>query len=45
LRKRQLIDACKPFNRRATFPIVARASKDLDGRIRAKWSKGLPKDF
>ena len=35
----------KPFNRRNTFPTVARASKELDGRIKAKWSKDLPKDF
>ena len=42
---RVVIDACKPFRRRNTFPIVARSSKELDARIRAKWSQDLPKDF
>ena len=42
---RVIIDACKPFARRSTFPIVARASKELDARIRAKWARELPKDF
>ena len=42
---RVVIDACKPFARRSTFPIVARASKELDARIRAKWSSDLPNDF
>jgi 4-hydroxy-3-polyprenylbenzoate decarboxylase len=42
---RVVIDACKPFNRRNTFPIVARSSKALDERMRAKWAKDLPKDF
>ena len=40
---RVVIDACKPFRRRDTFPIVARSSKELDERIRAKWSHVLPK--
>jgi len=39
---RLVIDACKPFNRRDTFPIVARSSKELDERIKAKWSHVLP---
>jgi len=42
---RVVIDACKPFRRRNTFPIVARSSKELDERIRAKWSQDLPKDL
>jgi 4-hydroxy-3-polyprenylbenzoate decarboxylase len=41
---RVVINACKPFRRRHTFPIVARSSKALDERIRAKWAKDLPKD-
>ena len=40
---RVVVDACKPFNRRDTFPIVARSSKALDERIKAKWSHVLPK--
>lgn len=40
---RVVIDACIPFNRRKTFPIVARSSKALDARIRAKWAQDLPK--
>jgi hypothetical protein len=39
-----VVDACKPFRRRDTFPIVARASKELDERTRAKWSHVLPKN-
>jgi 4-hydroxy-3-polyprenylbenzoate decarboxylase len=41
---RVVVDACKPFRRRDTFPIVARASKELDERTRAKWSHVLPKN-
>jgi 3-polyprenyl-4-hydroxybenzoate decarboxylase len=40
---RVVIDACKPFRRLKSFPIVARASRELDDRIRAKWGKDLPK--
>jgi 4-hydroxy-3-polyprenylbenzoate decarboxylase len=40
---RVIIDACKPFARRETFPIVARSSKELDARIKAKWARDLPK--
>jgi hypothetical protein len=40
-----VIDACIPFNRKKTFPIVARSSQELDARIRAKWGKDLPKGF
>ncbi|MGE0748193.1 MAG: UbiD family decarboxylase [Rhodospirillales bacterium] len=40
---RVIIDACKPFNRRESFPIVARSSKDLDDRIKAKFADVLPR--
>jgi 4-hydroxy-3-polyprenylbenzoate decarboxylase len=40
---RLVIDACKPFRRRDEFPAVARSSKALDERIRAKWAHVLPK--
>jgi len=40
---RIVIDACRPWSRRATFPIVARSSKELDARIRAKWAHVLPR--
>ncbi len=39
---RVIINACKPFKRKDTFPVVARNSKGLDERIRAKWSHVLP---
>jgi UbiD family decarboxylase len=42
---RVIIDACIPFRRKKTFPVIARSSKALDERIRAKWAKDLPKDF
>jgi len=42
---RVVIDACIPFNRRKTFPVVARSSKALDARIKAKWAKDLPAGF
>jgi hypothetical protein len=42
---RVVIDACKPFARRDTFPVVARSSKELDARIQAKWAADLPKGF
>jgi hypothetical protein len=35
-------DACIPFRRKKTFPVIARSSKALDERIRAKWAKDLP---
>jgi len=38
-----VIDACRPWARRDTFPIEARPSKALDARIRAKFGKDLPK--
>jgi 4-hydroxy-3-polyprenylbenzoate decarboxylase len=40
---RVVIDACKPWKQRDTFPAVARSSRALDDRIRAKWSEFLPK--
>jgi 4-hydroxy-3-polyprenylbenzoate decarboxylase len=40
---RVVIDACRPWARRATFPMVARSSKELDAMIRAKWAHVLPK--
>ncbi len=39
---RVVVDACIPFRRRASFPPVARASRELDARIRAKWGEFLP---
>jgi hypothetical protein len=38
-----VIDACKPWARRNTFPKVARSSRQLDERIRTKWAQVLPK--
>ena len=40
-----VIDACIPFNRQKTFSVIARASKALDARMRAKWAHELPKEF
>jgi 4-hydroxy-3-polyprenylbenzoate decarboxylase len=40
---RIVIDACKPWSRRGTFPKVARSSKELDDKIRAKWAHVLPR--
>jgi UbiD family decarboxylase len=42
LNARVVIDACRPWARKDTFPRVARSSKALDERIRAKWSAILP---
>ena len=39
---RVVVDACKPFRRRDTFPIVARNSPELDKRVREKWAHVLP---
>jgi UbiD family decarboxylase len=39
---RVVVDACKPFRRRDTFPIVARNSKELDARIMKKFRDVLP---
>jgi UbiD family decarboxylase len=40
---RMVIDACKPWLQRDTFPVVARSSKSLDERIKAKFASVLPK--
>jgi len=40
---RVVIDACKPWKRRDDFPRVARSSRELDARIRAKWGHVLPR--
>ncbi|MEE8332682.1 MAG: UbiD family decarboxylase [Alphaproteobacteria bacterium] len=42
---RVVVDACKPFRRRDTFPVVARASHELDEKIRAKFGDLLPDGF
>src|SRR4051812_35203154 len=42
---RVVIDACKPFSRRDTFPLVVRNSKELDARIIAKFGAFLPKGY
>ena len=42
---RVVIDACKPFRRRDTFPVVARSSRELDAVIKAKWGADLPPGF
>ena len=41
LNSRAVIDACKPWARRNTFPKVARSSRQLDERIRKKFAKVL----
>ncbi|HTP82030.1 MAG TPA: UbiD family decarboxylase, partial [Alphaproteobacteria bacterium] len=40
---RMVIDACKPWLERDTFPVVARSSKALDERIKAKFASIIPK--
>jgi hypothetical protein len=40
---RVVIDACRPWSRRDSFPRVARASRELEERIRAKWAHVLPR--
>ena len=37
LNKRMLIDACRPWNRRDTFPKVAEAGAELKERVRKRW--------
>lgn len=39
---RLVVDACKPFKRKDTFPIVARNSAGLEKRIRDKFADVLP---
>jgi hypothetical protein len=40
---RVVIDACKPFSRRDTFPMVVRNSEALDERIIKKFKDVLPR--
>ena len=40
---RVVIDACTPFGRRDSFPMVVRNSKELDAHILAKFKDVLPK--
>jgi UbiD family decarboxylase len=40
---RVVIDACRPFRLKDSFPPIARSSRALDDRIRAKWAQILPK--
>jgi 4-hydroxy-3-polyprenylbenzoate decarboxylase len=40
---RVVIDACKPWSRRDSFPRVARATQGLVDRIRTKWAHVLPR--
>jgi hypothetical protein len=39
---RVVIDACKPWSRRGSFPLEARSSPELEKRIREKWAHILP---
>jgi 4-hydroxy-3-polyprenylbenzoate decarboxylase len=43
LNSRMVIDACRPWIKRDTFPAVARSSAGLDARIREKFAHVLPK--
>ena len=38
-----MIDACKPFKRRDTFPVVVRASKEVEDLVRRTFADVLPK--
>ena len=40
---RVVIDACKPFGRRDTFPIEVRASREVEDLVRGKFGDKLPK--
>jgi len=42
---RVVVDACKPFRRRDSFPVVARNSGELDATLRKKFGDLLPKGF
>ena len=42
---RVIIDACKPWSRRDSFPIAVGSSKELDKRIHEKWAHILPPDL
>jgi 4-hydroxy-3-polyprenylbenzoate decarboxylase len=39
---RVVIDACKPWTRRDSFPLVVRSSKELEQRVRHKFKDVLP---
>jgi len=39
---RVVIDACKPWSRRDTFPLEVRPSTGLEERVRQKWKHVLP---
>jgi UbiD family decarboxylase len=39
---RVVIDACRPWQRRETFPVAVGSSEDLDRRIHEKWAHVLP---
>ena len=39
---RVVIDACKPWHRRETFPLAVGSSAELDQAIHAKWAHVLP---
>jgi len=39
---RVVVDACKPFRRRDSFPEVARVSPELEDRMWEKWGDKLP---
>ena len=40
---RVVIDACKPFKRRDSFPVVVRASEEVENQVRSKFSEVLPR--
>jgi 4-hydroxy-3-polyprenylbenzoate decarboxylase len=40
---RVVIDACKPFHRRDTFPIVVRPTDEVEKLVREKFGMHLPK--
>ena len=40
---RVVIDACKPFKRRDTFPQVVRNSQEVEDLVRGKFSDVLPR--
>jgi 4-hydroxy-3-polyprenylbenzoate decarboxylase len=42
---RVVIDACKPWARKDSFPAVVRSSKGLDERVKAKFADVLPSDW
>jgi len=45
LNSRMVIDACRPWIKRDSFPAVARSSPGLDARIREKFGNVMPKGF